>query len=153
MNPTRNLWPLGIIAAFVIFISGTVGLIVMASSQKTDLISPNYYEQEIKYQGRIDSLARTEQLGSRAKIAFDAQHRRITISVPAEHVRSGLAGKIQLYRPSAPGLDRQFTLEPDSQGMQFIDAATLPRGFWKVRVSWTVEGREFFIDQPLVIGQ
>jgi nitrogen fixation protein FixH len=153
MKATRNPWPLAIIAAFVIFISGTIGLIVMASSQKTDLVSANYYEQEIKYQGRIDSLARAKQLGGRVAVAFDAEHRRIILSFPAEQARSGLTGTIQLYRPSAPGLDRQITLEPDSLGMQCIDAAALPRGLWKVRASWTAEGREFFIDRPLVISQ
>jgi len=43
MKPTPNLWPLGIIAAFVIFISGTISLVVMASSHKAELVSDNYY--------------------------------------------------------------------------------------------------------------
>ena len=61
MKAKRNFWPFGIIAAFVIFISGTVGLIVMAATQKEDLVSDHYYEQELQYQNRVDSMGRQRQ--------------------------------------------------------------------------------------------
>ena len=53
MATTRNLWPLGIILTLAAFITGTVGLVVMACSQRVDLVSPDYYERELKYQGQI----------------------------------------------------------------------------------------------------
>ena len=43
MKPKFNFWPYGIILTFVVFVSGTAGLIVMAASQKSDLIDENYY--------------------------------------------------------------------------------------------------------------
>jgi hypothetical protein len=150
MKETRNLWPLGIIVTLVLFASGTVGLIVMACSQKTELVSSNYYEQEIRYQTRIDSLGRAQQLGTRASVTYDAASRHITISLPAEQARRA-AGQIQLYRPSAAGLDQELKLEPGPDGVQTLEAKDLLPGPWKVRVSWTVEGQEYLIDQKIVI--
>ena len=43
MKNSRNLWPLGIIVTFSLFFAGTVSLVVMACSQKTDLVSADYY--------------------------------------------------------------------------------------------------------------
>lgn len=152
MKKNVNLWPFGIIAAFAIFISATVGLIVVASSQKADLVNDNYYEQEIRYQRRIDTLDRTSQLGSRASVYYDAVRPCIVVSLPAEHAGHKVSGRIELYRPSAAGLDQEFPLEPDPDGVQTIDAAGLQAGLWKVRVSWKVEAEEFFLDQKIVIG-
>src|SRR4051794_3525376 len=109
----RSLWPYGIITAFAIFISGTVGLVVLACSQKVDLVSSDYYEQEIKFQNHLDRLQRTRDLGVQGVIAYDLSKQRITISLPAEQIRRAISGRIQLYRPSTAGLDRQVALMPD----------------------------------------
>jgi nitrogen fixation protein FixH len=150
MKPTRNLWPYGIIATFVVFISGTLGLIVLASTQKVDLVSKNYYEQEIKYQTRMDDLDRTKQLGATA--TYNTADKRITISLPAEHAGKMIAGQIQLYRPSAARLDQRLKLEPDARGIQTLDASVLQSGLWKIRVAWNVAGQDYFLDQKIVIG-
>jgi len=151
MKQPRNLWPLGIILTFVIFISGTIGLVVMACLHSTELVNANYYDQEIKYQSRIDRETRAQQLG--AKAAYDAAARKIVISLPAAQAAKSATGQIQLYRPSAAGLDQQFKLEPAASGVQMLDAAGLQPGLWKIRVSWTVEGRDYFLDQKIVIGK
>src|SRR5262245_65730150 len=107
MKPSKNLWPLGIILTFVVFISATVGLVVLASTQRVDLVNANYYDQEIKYQSRIDSQTRARELGSNASIAYNSTSKRIVITLPENQARSGLSGHIELYRPSNAGLDRQ----------------------------------------------
>jgi len=48
-------------------------------------------------------------------------------------------------------LDRSLKLEVDPAGTQAIDAALLAPGLWKVRVTWTTDSREFFIDQKIVV--
>jgi hypothetical protein len=150
MKPTRNLWPYGIIATFVIFISGTIGLIVMAAAQKVDLVSNNYYEQEIKYQTRMDDIERTKQLGATA--TYDATGRCIVILLPAEHAGKNVTGRIQLYRPSASGLDQQFRLEPNGNGVQRLNAVSLQNGLWRIRVAWNVAGHDYFLDRKIVVG-
>jgi nitrogen fixation protein FixH len=152
MKTKRNLWPMGIILTFVLFISGTISLVVLACSQKLDLVSADYYEQEIKFQNRVDQLDRAGRLATQASVAYEQATHRIRISLPPDTSGQIATGSIHLYRPSAAGLDRHLTLEVDSRGVQFLDAATLRSGLWKVRVSWKVEKQEYFLDQSIVIG-
>jgi nitrogen fixation protein FixH len=149
MKPQRNLWPLGIIFAFVIFMSGTATLIVLACSHRTDLVSADYYEQEIRYQGQMDRMDRTKQLNEKVSVTYDAGRKQIAVSLPPEHVRQSATGSIQLYRPSAAGLDQWMKLEIDSNGVQTIDAAGLRAGLWKVKVLWRVGREEYFIDEKV----
>ena len=149
MKNTRNLWPYGIIAAFVLFLSGTIGLIVIAATHPQSLVSGNYYEQEIKYQGRIDGAARAKQSG--ATVNFDAATRRMVVSLPTAQTGLDLSGQIELYRPSSAGLDRQYQLQPDAEGRQSLDLAALPEGPWEIRVIWNVNGQEYFLGRKIVI--
>ena len=152
MATTRNLWPLGFILTLVVFFAGTVGLIVMACSQRVDLVSPDYYERELKFQGQIDRVERTHRAPSQASVAYDAAGQCITVSLPADQAGREINGRIELYRPSAAGLDRAVKLAPDSKGVQRLDAAGLAPGLWKVRVSWTVEQQDYFLDEKVVVG-
>jgi nitrogen fixation protein FixH len=151
-NPGRNLWPLGIVSAFGVFIAGTAGLIGLSLSQRSDLVSADYYEQEIRHQQQMERLDRTQRLGAETALRYDAALRHLEVRVPVAHVRAGLRGGIHLYRPSAAGLDRRLKLEPDADGLQTVDLSETPVGLWKVRVSWTAAGQEFFLDQKLVVG-
>src|SRR5262245_37524975 len=112
MKQTRNLWPFGIILTFVFFISGTVGLVVMACAQKNHLVSPDYYEQEIRFQKRIESSGRARKLG--ASITYDVATRQIKVFLPKEQATQQITGRIDLYRPSAAGLDKHLALKPNS---------------------------------------
>jgi len=151
MKPKRNLWPLGVTLAFALFITGTAALIVTAVSQKGDLVSANYYEQEIKYQTRLDQLNRAASLTDQVTVAFDNVARQIRISLPASHANPQTSGRVQLYRPSAAGLDRELKLELDASGSQSLDAASLEPGLWKVRIHWTSHQQDYFVDKGIVV--
>lgn len=152
MKISRNPWPFGIMLALGLFAAGTLALIVIASSQKVDLVSADYYEQEIQFQSQLDRLNRTAPFGDDVKIAYDAATRRITISLPAEHANPDTAGHIHLYRPSTTGLDRELALNLDAAGGQTVDAAALLPGLWKVRVRWTARNQEYFADRSVMVG-
>lgn len=165
MKQPRNLWPWGIILVFVLFISGTISLVVMACSQKMDLVSADYYEQEIKFQRQIDQIERTRRWVKEASVTYDSVTSRIRIALPRTAAASGpqagaplgkvsvgIAGQIDLYRPSAAGLDRRLRLELDRDGIQYVDASKLRHGLWKVRVSWNADNTDYFLDESVLVG-
>ncbi len=152
MKTSRNLWPLGILVTFVLFFAGTVGLVVMACSQKVDLVSADYYEQELKFQGRIDRVELTQRTAGHAAINYDAAGRFITVSLPPEQTHLAVCGSIELYRPSASGLDRAVRFAPDAGGIQRLDASGLAPGLWRVRLSWTAEKENYYLEQKVVVA-
>jgi hypothetical protein len=152
MKHTCNLWPLAIILTFIIFISGTVSLVVLACSQKVDLVSNDYYEQELKFQGQIDRQRRAQELTAPIQVAYNASSRQISLRYPPEQAHRQIAGRIAFYRPSNAGLDHQLDLKPGTDGTQSFDASHLSPGLWRLHISWTDGQREYYSDQKLVIG-
>jgi nitrogen fixation protein FixH len=151
MKTTRSLWPYGIIAAVVLFAIGLTAMIVMAVRSNSDLVSADYYEQELRFQKQLDSSRRTQQLDQRAVVTYDVALKQINITVPAEHAQQNPVGSVTLYRPSSAAMDRSLKLELNVDGSQHIDATSLAPGSWKVRLLWTVGTKEFYMDQPIII--
>lgn len=147
----RNLWPLGIVAAFAVFITGTVGLIVLASFNRPELVTPDYYERELRYQHTYDSRARAHALGAEADVTFDAAARRLVVQLPARHVADPPAGTVYLYRPAAAGADREVPLTPDATGRQELDARELAPGLWRVRVEWRHADQAYSLERQVVV--
>lgn len=145
-----NLWPVSIIAFFVVFVGGLTAFIVFASNQQDDLVRADYYEEELRYQLQLDRINRTQLIPDRADVRYDAERQRITIALPKGHA-TGSSGRIQLYRPADARLDREVALAVGSDGFQHVDARSLRGGLWKVRVRWSIAGQEYFVDQPLVL--
>lgn len=148
MKPQKNFWPLGIVLTFVVFTGGCIAMIVIACTHKTDLITSDYYRDEIRFQSRLDQLNRTAQLGGRVDVDYDVGNKSINVTVPAP---AGVTGSIQLYRPSATGLDQVVPLQLDANGSQSLDAAHLLPGLWKVRVQWSSQNQEYFADKSIVV--
>ncbi|HYG21666.1 MAG TPA: FixH family protein [Verrucomicrobiae bacterium] len=151
MNPNRNLWPYGILLAFGLFVSGTVALIVIACRNDSDLVSAEYYEEEIRFQAHIDGARRAHDLTTATPVVYEASQKQIRITLPRPQGSPLAKGTIQLYRPSAAAMDRSIELEPDANGVQVIDAALLEPGLWKVKVIWTAAGLDFRVDEKVII--
>lgn len=152
--PTKsfNLWPYSIIAFFAVAIIGAVAFVIFCNRNGTELVTADYYEQELRHQQRMESIARTGQLQGKLLVRFDDAAKRVTVQLPQDHALLKPAGEIHLYRPSAAGLDRKLALEVNATGGQILDARELITGLWRVRVTWIVGDAEYFADEPLLIG-
>ena len=152
-SPFRlNPWPFAIIAFFALFITGMAVFIVFATRNRMELVRSDYYEQEIRFQQQIDREDRTRRLRAEAAISYDAARGEITIVLPSTHAGRPASGRIEFYRPSDASLDRGLQLTVNSEGVQRVDARQLRFGLWKVRIFWTVDNQEFFLDRTIVVG-
>jgi nitrogen fixation protein FixH len=146
-----NPWPVSIVVFFTVAILGCVTFVAFCSRHPAELISANYYEEEVHYQGQMERQQRGQEAALPGAVSYNPGSKQIVVSLPTKISQAKLEGKIQLYRPSAINQDRQLNLDLDSHGVQTIDAANLPPGLWKVRVSWRADNRDYFIDQRVVI--
>src|SRR4051794_29302521 len=115
----RNPWPVAIIAYFIVFATFIGSFIVFAVRQKMDLVGSDYYDQEIRYQQRLDRLNLTRSLNAEISITPEA-NRTITLSLAPPHVHQAASGAIHLYRPSDASLDQEIPLKVNPQGVQQI---------------------------------
>lgn len=149
-KPRWEPWPLGIAAFLFVFVSCIAAFITFAVRQQMDLVRPDYYEEEIRYQVQFDRLERTRALGAAARITADATRSTLEVGIPAAHASALTAGTIQFYRPSDAGQDRVIPLKPSADGVQDSDISDLGPGLWRVRVRWTTGGKEYAMDDNFV---
>lgn len=154
LQPTgRNLWPYAIIGFFVVFVSATVGLVVLSVRSRSELVSSDYYEQELRYQGRMDSTSRADAQRTQVAISYETNLHRLTLTLPAEHAALKPTGTVTFYRPSSAVLDHATPLSIDAQGRQYLDTSKLLPGLWKLRINWKAGESEFFHDQGVVVAK
>lgn len=152
MKKQRSFWPYGITLGAALCVGVYATFVVIACTHKSELISDNYYDQEIKYQTHIDSATRTAQLASRPAASYDDVNKRVVVALPSEHIGRATDGEIVLFRPSAAGEDRTFQFAPDANGSQSLDVAGLPEGLYRLRFTWKVGGEDYVLDQKMVLG-
>ncbi|HWQ91003.1 MAG TPA: FixH family protein [Clostridia bacterium] len=150
-KPRWNPWPVSIVCFFALAITGAVVFVIFCNANPSDLVTRDYYEQELQFQGQIDRAQRANQLPQSASMDYDSSRNVLTLAVPKPHALQGATGQIHFYRPSAAGMDQRVTLDLDPDGKQEVSLAKLSPGLWKVKVLWSAGGQEFFIDRKLVI--
>ena len=150
-TPTRNLWPTAIIAFFIVFATFIAIYLTWAFRQNQDLVSENYYENEVRFQQQLDRVKRTQSLATQTAVTFDAVRKSIRVTLPTGQAQSA-SGRIRLYRPSNAKLDHDVPMALNADGAQTVDATALAAGLWKVRVEWSANGQDYFFDQPVVVN-
>lgn len=147
--PRFNPWPYSLVAFFAIAIVGTATLVTIAVTHRTELVAPDYYNQEMLFQRRFDQMKRT--LPWEGGIAVDYTAANVRVRLPKEHATLGVTGTIEFYRPSSAGADRSVPLALDGEGLQLLPTPDLASGLWKVRIQWKAGGDEFFADRNLIV--
>ena len=128
-DSSYNPWPHAVMAFFGVLILALVGVVWMAVHQPNELVSSNYYDQEILYQGRIDATKRTEALGEKVSVAQSGRH--VVVMVPADHAQRVVTGSVHFFRPSDARLDRNFKLAVDAAGGRILMSTSWGPGFGK----------------------
>lgn len=145
----KNIWPAALIAFFAVMITTLVGFAIWTGGHRHDLVSPNYYDEEINHQQRIDATALAKTDGLVPAITYDAQNRNVELRFTKTPAIAN--GTITLYRPSEAALDRKIELKPDASGAQLIAASDLKSGLWRVKAEWTSSGKTYFAENSLMV--
>ena len=132
----RINWGIGIAVVATMFVVFILRLVFLCSEQKVDLVSEKYYENEIKYQERIDQQQNAAN-GSRL-VRFDQHQGLLSVRFPSSSDWSGTA---KFFRPDNAGLDFDVQLSPDANGVQEFSLKDMKPGNWKVMLEWS-DGKE-----------
>jgi len=134
-------WGKGIILACAVFVAGILAMVAITMTKNVDLVTPNYYEKEIKYQDEINRLNNANNLKDSVK--FFVSESAIVINFPAINENSKIAGEIFFYRPSDSKKDFKVQVSTGKDFQQSIDIGMIDKGLWKVKVSWNRNGVDY----------
>lgn len=141
-------WGTRIVIFYSAFVIGIVYLVVRSSQQSIDLVTEDYYAQEIKYQHRIDDTKRTAALSAQPDIQF-AQD-LISIRMPAEFIAQEIKGTILLYCPSNATNDQHYSFQTKDGRIRM----TVPEknsGQHTLQLSWESNGKTYYAEKNIFI--
>lgn len=139
-------WGHIITSGYLVFVMGIGFLVYKASSQKFDLVTKDYYEQELKYQEVIDQSANTSKLS--APIIVEKKDGQMQIVFPAEMKGKKKTIDFYLYYPADVKKDFRKTIETrDNELLQPLPSAMT--GMYELKLSWEVEGIKYYFEKKL----
>lgn len=142
---TKNMnWGNKIILAFVLFATFIGYMVVRAFQEDFDLVTEDYYAQEINYEQKMVRLANTETSGREVKIIQEARH------VLVEFPDLLASGTIAFYHPSKQLFDKTFEIDL-TDGSQRIAKEGLVPGNYRININWNAEGKDFLQESKIFI--
>ena len=136
-------WPTGIIIAivsFMIFILSFVYKSVAMDEYQHELVSEDYYRDELHYQEEINKLNNANTLDKNIELKQTSDG--VTLFFPENIPQDNISGVITFQRLSNQKLD--FTEEINlTDHKQFIPETKIVPGKWLVRIEWKNEDEEY----------
>lgn len=139
-------WGLKITLLYSGFVALILTLVIASSHQHFDLVSKDYYADEIAYQKVLDANKNDAALASPVTVHADAQN--VVIEFPAELKDKSLTGTVQFYSPVNAAWDRQFTVDVVN-GSMIISRDKLRDTRYTVKVSFTAADKKYYQESDI----
>jgi hypothetical protein len=136
-----------IVVAFVLFAIFIGALVVVCVRQDMSLVSKDYYREELAYQDQIKRINNTTGLNNKPGIVKIDNN---TIQITFDKELKIENGKVKLFCPSDPKMDKDFELKADVN-TQLFNTSTLRKGMYKVKLLWVMDGKEFYYEEIINI--
>lgn len=141
-------WGTGIVVVSLLFMSFIVTLVVKTYKHKVDLVSEDYYSQELVFQERINKMNNASALVS--KVSWETGDKNIVVQFPKQ-ADSSVTGTIEFFRPSDSGKDLSIPVQLDREGKQAIDRTLLVQGLYKIKIDWVMDHKGYYIEEDIFI--
>jgi hypothetical protein len=141
-------WPVGIFIFYVLFVAVLIFRMLLVQENGIDLVTPDYYQQGVAYQDRIDAIQRSESLAKQIEIKLDTESKQLHFHVP-KSFKSPFQGTLNFFRPSDSGLDFALPMQIDPDGNQVVDISKYQPGLWKIKIEWEMAGLKYYQEKAV----
>lgn len=142
-------WGNRVLLVFVLFGGGMSYMVWRCIQMPVDLVSKEYYKEELAYQQVIDGTRHANALSAAVELVITAEG--VRIKLPAEMRQKSVEGAVRFYCAADAARDRKVTLAPDAEGNQLIPRNMLVAGQYIVSVNWDAAGTNYFSQQAFVL--
>jgi hypothetical protein len=138
-------WATGITLVYIGFVVFMLGMVYMCTQQHFDLVSADYYEQELKFQQVIDGKENEHLLEKATVVTMD--NGQVTVVIPMDKIDG--EGSITFYRPDNAKYDLTIPLKGESSIA--VPLKNLQSGLYKVKSVWQHQGQPYYNEQSLFV--
>jgi len=148
---TKNMsWGYRIVILYVAFVGGMLYLVYRCTQEDVELVSTDYYEQELKYQDKINQEQNSHNDHANLHINYQSEKQEIEIKFPEHLSNEKMKGDITMFRPDNSKLDYKIPVLVQN-GKQIIPTEKLMRGLWRIKTSWTAGATPYFQEEKIFI--
>ena len=141
-------WGYKILIVYMIFIGGIGFLVFKSTMQNQDLVTPDYYEQELKYQQKIDEIQRSNQLS--ASVKYELKNGVIDIIFPKEMKDKEVTAQVLLYCIADKIKDTKKEFTTNTAAIAFnLPAAN--KGLHELQINWQSQGVTYYYKDKILV--
>jgi hypothetical protein len=143
-------WGYKILFIYLAFAGGILYMVYLTSLENRDLVSDNYYEEELAYQKVIDKSRMTTKLSASVKVEIDPINNILDIKLPTEFSNTNTVGKWNLYYAADRKMDMEGTINT-SNGNQQIQILEGRSGNYTFKLEWEAEGQSYYFEKIIFL--
>lgn len=142
-------WGQKLLLVFVLFAAGMSYLVYRCMHVNTDLVTKEYYKDELRYQDVIDGTRTANALSE--KVLLVQQSEVITVQLPGEMKNEKVTGNIWFYCAADAKKDRHIPMVTNSEARQHISKELLLPGRYTVKFDWSSNNKHYYSEQTFTI--
>jgi len=143
-------WGTGIVLAFIGFMAFIMYFVLSMTFNKKyehDLVTEDYYRQELEFQTDINKENNAKTLAE--NINWEKTEKGLIIAFPENLQINSISGKVFLYRPSDKQLDFETPISLSDHNLLIPDKRLLD-GRWNIKVDWQYKGNSYLYKKEIV---
>ncbi|MEW7289996.1 FixH family protein [Aquimarina sp. 2304DJ70-9] len=143
-------WGTAIVLVFIGFISFIMYFVIKMNLNEQfshDLVTEEYYKEELAFQKEIDAEKNAKALKN--NIVVKSTENGLLITFPQDKNYTSISGTISLYRPSNKKLDFEIPIALDSSTL-IISSDRLLEGRWDIKIDWKYENTAYLFKKSFV---
>ena len=143
-------WGHGVVVALALFMGFILFMVFVFPNgkQNSEMVSDNYYEDELHFQKVIDSKKNAEQLEE--KPIYSETNEGIKITFPDNIIPDGKKIDFSLFRTDDKNLDVNKTLNLSNNSDFIIPKEILVKGSYTLKVKWEIDKKGYQIDYDVL---
>lgn len=142
-------WGNRILLTLIVFVSLMGTLAYKAIHTTYELVSPEYYKDELAYQKTIDANNNSNQLSE--KLQFQLSKEALQLVVPTEQKEKAFTATAYFYCADHTAFDKTFTVNYQPGQPFSIPTSELKGSAYTVKLNWTVNNTAFYNEQQIRI--
>ena len=141
-------WGTGIVIAMALFMVFILQFVYRSFENKNnhDLVSEDYYKDELYYQQEIDKMNNANQL--KQNVSIKRTNEGFIITFPQDMDYTKITGALYFQRPSNEDLDFDQAIKL-SDTKVLIKHSNLVEGKWKVKIDWKYNDEEYMLKETI----
>ncbi|KAA5541162.1 FixH family protein [Adhaeribacter rhizoryzae] len=152
VNSRKSGWflPYVITGAFICFMSYIIFFVTQAMRSEVNLVSKDYYQQELDYQKHIEVMNRTAAQNQAVTVAAPAGTNQVILNMAVE-ANEKITGTINFFRPSDGSQDFQVPLKLNESQNQVLNTEKLSKGLWRVKVNYNRGNQHYYNETQITL--